>query len=185
MSRRLCPHPGLFHLSAPPRPISPSFFARHFAAAPRPPVRSRLIWLAPVAVGGLALYLAPTPQSLFPAIFASPTLIPCPSSSSSNVHPTIFSPSESDRSISARIYAFIQDRIWEPLLTAKRFAYLFVLFVPVIIFSPIILFGKRRKKYRGDRWGAVWWYGFLVSRMEGAGPTFIKVRFPSSILLFF
>ncbi|KAG5730706.1 hypothetical protein E4T56_gene7719, partial [Termitomyces sp. T112] len=39
----------------------------------------------------------------------------------------------------------------------------------------MLLIGKPKKKYRGDRWGAVWWYGFLVGRMEAAGPTFIKL----------
>uniref|UniRef100_A0A0W0FAP6 Putative ubiquinone biosynthesis protein PKL1 n=1 Tax=Moniliophthora roreri TaxID=221103 RepID=A0A0W0FAP6_MONRR len=38
----------------------------------------------------------------------------------------------------------------------------------------MLLVGKPRKRYHGDGWGAVWWYDFLVSRMEAAGPTFIK-----------
>ncbi|PPQ63785.1 hypothetical protein CVT24_004327 [Panaeolus cyanescens] len=39
----------------------------------------------------------------------------------------------------------------------------------------MILVGKPSKRLRGDTWGAVWWYGLLVSRMEAAGPTFIKL----------
>lgn len=69
----------------------------------------------------------------------------------------------------------LHDKIWEPILTAKRFVYLFFLFMPVILTSPILLVGKPEKRLRGDRWGAVWWYGYLVSKMEAAGPTFIKV----------
>ncbi|KAG6840911.1 hypothetical protein C0991_003253 [Blastosporella zonata] len=75
----------------------------------------------------------------------------------------------------ACIRTFLRNKILEPLLTAKRFIYLFALFIPVILCSPMILIGKPQKKYRGDRWGAMWWYGFLVGRMEAAGPTFIKL----------
>ena len=61
---------------------------------------------------------------------------------------------------------------------------LFVLFIPVIFTSPIILVGPPSKEYKGDRWGAVWWYGYLVQQMEAAGPTFIKVSlfFPSTTI---
>ena len=38
----------------------------------------------------------------------------------------------------------------------------------------MLLVGKPRKRYHGDGWGAIWWYDLLVSRMEAAGPTFIK-----------
>ncbi|KAF8078870.1 hypothetical protein FPV67DRAFT_1466723 [Lyophyllum atratum] len=140
----------------------------------------KALWLIPLA-GGLTLYFAPRPKSLFPTIFSSPTLIPCPSPSpnppagKTAINPTIFSPSESDRSITARIRAFLRDNVWEPILTAKRFIYLFALFIPVIICSPMLLVGEPQKKYRGDRWGAVWWYELLVSKMEAAGPTFIKL----------
>ena len=56
-----------------------------------------------------------------------------------------------------------------------------VLFVPVIVMIPMLLVGASEAKLQGDRWGAVWWYGLLVSRMEAAGPTFIKVRSCNSI----
>ncbi|KAG6914635.1 hypothetical protein DXG01_016196 [Tephrocybe rancida] len=87
----------------------------------------------------------------------------------SSVNLIISSPSEADRAITARIRAFLCSKIWEPLLTAKRFIYLFTLFIPVILCSPMLLIGKPQKKYRGDRWGAVWWYDFLVRKMEAAG----------------
>ncbi len=66
----------------------------------------------------------------------------------------------------------VVGRVWEYVLTAKRFIYLFFLFIPVLISSPVLLVGKSP---RANRWGAIWWYGLLVSRMESAGPTFIKV----------
>jgi len=76
--------------------------------------------------------------------------------------------------------------IFEPLGTTKRFIVLALLFIPVILTAPMLLVGRRReggrrrgrrlsKKDKGQRWGAVWWFGFLVKQMERAGPTFIKV----------
>lgn len=76
--------------------------------------------------------------------------------------------------------------IIEPLGTARRFLYLLILFAPVILTAPMLLVGSRREKGRrrgrkvrkdeaGDRWGAIWWYSFLVKQMERAGPTFIKL----------
>ena len=84
-------------------------------------------------------------------------------------HPPIiiFSPSEHRLSLI--------DYVWEYILTAKRFIYLFFLFMPVLVSSPMLLIGKPKNSLR---WGAVWWYGLLVSRMETAGPTFIKVNNP-------
>jgi hypothetical protein len=76
----------------------------------------------------------------------------------------VFSPSEHRLSLIGRV--------WECILTAKRFIYLVFLFLPVLVSSPLLLVGK---PLSGNRWGAVWWYGLLVSRMEAAGPTFIKV----------
>lgn len=76
--------------------------------------------------------------------------------------------------------------IIEPFGTGRRFIYLLILFLPVIFTAPMLLVGSRREKGRrrgrkvrkdeeGDRWGAIWWYSFLVKQMERAGPTFIKL----------
>lgn len=70
---------------------------------------------------------------------------------------------------------FLRNAILEPLVTAGRFAYLFCIFFPVILASPMLLIGSPSPELQGDRWGAVWWYDLLVLRMERAGPTFIKV----------
>ena len=123
-----------------------------------------LLWLVPFA-GGLAFYLSPTQNAAFSsALFASPTLIPC----SSPLQPTVYSPAEPDRSIPSRILSLLNGMVWEPILTTGRFVYLLFLFMPVILSSPMLLVG-------GERWGAIRWYELLVSRMEAAGPTFIKV----------
>lgn len=69
----------------------------------------------------------------------------------------------------------LTDYIWGPILTARRFIHLFYLFLPVVITMPMLLVGSPDMQMHGDRWGAVWWYDFLVKRMQAAGPTFIKV----------
>ncbi|KAJ7110024.1 hypothetical protein C8R44DRAFT_842462 [Mycena epipterygia] len=163
----------------PARPPSQLLWTRHASSFPgfftRTPIqrfswRRTMFWLVPIA-GGLALYFKPEQQSLIPSMISSPTLIPCQPSR----NPVIASSSDYELTIRARILAFLHDRIWEPILTAKRFVFLFVLFMPVIICSPMILVGKPEKRYRGDRWGAIWWYNLLVSKMETAGPAFIKL----------
>ncbi|KAJ6503344.1 hypothetical protein C8R47DRAFT_199420 [Mycena vitilis] len=164
----------------PARPFSP-LWTRHASSWPgffnRTPIqrfslRRTAFWLVPIA-GGLALYYRPEQTSLIPSIIASPTIIPC--QPPPERHPVIASSSDYELTIGARILSFFHDRVWEPLLTARRFMYLFLLFAPVIICSPMLLVGKPEKRYRGDRWGAVWWYNFLVSKMETAGPAFIKL----------
>ena len=143
----------------------PLFFTR--SPVLRFSLRRHAIWLLPFSAG-LSLYVVPSNpshSSLPPTIFSSPNLIPSPNN-------PLCSPSESLRST---IITFLLDNIWEPILTAKRFIYLFVLFVPVIFSSPMLLIGTPQKRFKGDRWGAVWWYAFLVRTMQSAGPTFIKV----------
>lgn len=172
--------PLLFRLPPSARPRHASTWARHSFFTRTPPIRffisrRHALWLVPVA-GGLTLYLLPRPKSIFPAIFSSPTLIPCPPTQpQTSVSPIIFSPLESDKTMISRVTQLLREHIWEPILTAKRFIYLFVLFVPVIITSPMLLVGKIEKRLKGDSWGAVWWYGLLVRQMKAAGPTFIKV----------
>lgn len=129
-------------------------------------------WLCLVPVGaGLALYTIPSQPAPIPRhVYSSPSLIP-----SRDLNLTILSPSEQHLDVRPRVLAFLRDHIWEPILTARRFVHLFFLFFPVIVTSPMLLVGQTSKRYRGDRWGAVWWYGFLTRQMEAAGPTFIKV----------
>jgi aarF domain-containing kinase len=150
----------------------PGFFNR--TPIPRSFLSSRALWLVPLG-GGLAFCLSPTQNSTFSsAIFASPTLIPC----SCPPQPIIYSPAEPDRSIPSRILSLLNGMVWEPIRTAGRFMHLFFIFIPLILSCPLLLMGGS-----GEGW-VVWWYELLVSKMEAAGPTFIKVgpshRFPLS-----
>jgi aarF domain-containing kinase len=161
--------------------LSPIRHASHWTnnSTPFPPrllLRKPSFWLFPVA-GGISLYFYPRPQPILSQVFASPTLIPCPSHESlTSSESLILSPSEHDLSALERISSLFVDHIWEPILTARRFVHLFFLFIPVILSSPMLLVGSPEQRLQGDRWGAVWWYGYLVAQMDRAGPTFIKVH---------
>ena len=65
--------------------------------------------------------------------------------------------------------------IYEPLATGLRFLHLVVIFVPVILTTPMMLIGSRNRGRDNERSGTLWWYSFLVYAMELAGPAFIKV----------
>lgn len=175
---------GLGHSILKPSPTFPirhhytwkrnSFFFR--SPLPTPRLGRKVFWLVPV-VGGLALWLTPEPQSILPKLLQAKNLIPCPADDvSSQTLPIINSPSESEQSVLRRISSLLRNTIWERIVTAGRFLYLFYLFAPVIVAVPMLLIGRPTEKLQGDKWGAVWWYDFLVVRMERAGPTFIKVR---------
>ena len=154
----------------------------HFPPHPRLRfIKRPAFWVLPVA-GGMSLYFYPRPQPVLSQLVSSPTLIPCPSPESPTSDETlILSPSEHYLSPSQRICTLFVERIWEPILTARRFVHLFFLFIPVILSSPMLLVGSSEERLQGDKWGAVWWYDYLVAQMDRAGPTFIKVR---GILLF-
>lgn len=146
---------------------------------PFPPQRRlvNIITLGVPLVGGSILYFYPSEQSPVPTILASPTVIPCTDGDSCprsfQTH-QMSSPNEEDKTVIRRVLDVLRDRIWEPLCTGARFLHLFVLFAPVILTSPMLFVGQPHNK-RGDRWGALWWYKFLVAQMQRAGPTFIKV----------
>ena len=131
--------------------------------------RTHVLLALPVSAGLGLFLLTPAPSPALAAL-SSAELIPCPPRP-----PTIFSPSEADRTVAAAVHRLLRDNLWEPILTAKRFVYLLFLFAPVFLASPMLLVGRPQRALKGDKWGAVWWYGLLVSRMEAAGPTFIKV----------
>ncbi|KAH9937298.1 ABC1-domain-containing protein [Fomitopsis serialis] len=140
------------------RSFSSQFFTR--TAAPTPSLYRKLLLLVPVA-GGIVLYASPEPHTGKTSFFTSDKLIPCPVAAQPVFEPTILSPAEpEDQRITWRIVVLVREYIWEPILTARRFVQLCFLFVP---------------RFSGDRWGAVWWYGFLTSQMQRAGPTFVKL----------
>lgn len=98
--------------------------------------------------------------------------------------PVYMVPSTTEERIT--ISYLLQTYILEPISTFFRFLHLALLFGPVILTSPMLLVGSTTGTTQGgpgagrnteetERWGAIWWHGFLVAQMERAGPTFIKV----------
>lgn len=73
------------------------------------------------------------------------------------------------------LYLFIDNYFVEPIATGLRFLHLVIIFVPVIFTIPAIWLGSRQSARDNERTGTLWWYDFLVSSMERAGPAFIKV----------
>jgi len=73
------------------------------------------------------------------------------------------------------IYFFIDLYIFEPIATGLRFLHLVIIFVPVLLTVPMIWVGGRIQDRDNEKWGTLWWYGFLVRSMERAGAAFIKV----------
>lgn len=106
-------------------------------------------------------------------------------------------------SVFRRIYRLLNRYIFEPLGTGRRFLYLAMLFLPVIITSPVLMLewigtkeppssssdgtagstgsasassaGRQRRSSQKERYTTQLWYRFLVKQMELAGPTFIKL----------
>lgn len=86
-----------------------------------------------------------------------------------------------------RVLLTFRDYIYNPIATCFRFVQLVVLFGPVIVSLPMVLFGPITfhdflSENVGDlvfkskdRLGAVLWYKYLTWTMELAGPSFIKV----------
>lgn len=86
-----------------------------------------------------------------------------------------------------RILLVFNDYVYSPVATCLRFLQLVVLFGPVIVSLPMILFGPITVHdflsenvgdlvfKSKDRLGAVIWYKYLTWTMELAGPSFIKV----------
>ncbi|KAI8075495.1 uncharacterized protein B0P05DRAFT_588526 [Gilbertella persicaria] len=72
-----------------------------------------------------------------------------------------------------RILNWLDDHVLEPVLTLRRLIHILILFVPVALTSPAVFFGHMDEE--GEKTGTLWWYDFLASQMERAGPTFIKL----------
>ncbi|KAI1503450.1 hypothetical protein F5X99DRAFT_375272 [Biscogniauxia marginata] len=73
------------------------------------------------------------------------------------------------------VILYLDLYLWEPICTGVRFCHLFLIFVPVILAVPAIWVGRRQPHRDNERPGTLWWYNFLVSSMETAGPAFIKL----------
>ncbi|KAL9105518.1 MAG: hypothetical protein Q9227_009315 [Pyrenula ochraceoflavens] len=75
-----------------------------------------------------------------------------------------------------KTFTFALDHyVYEPIATTFRFLHLVLIFVPVIITVPAIWIGPRQHDHNHERSGTLWWFQFLVSSMERAGPAFIKL----------
>ena len=96
--------------------------------------------------------------------------------------PSIPAPSPSPKPIVLRVWHAVSLYVIEPLLVCKRFILLALIFAPVVLATPLLFVGtvSTYKDQDGhlvesDRWGALLWYRLLVSQMEMAGPTFVKL----------
>ncbi|KAI8082860.1 uncharacterized protein BX664DRAFT_339245 [Halteromyces radiatus] len=70
------------------------------------------------------------------------------------------------------ILHFLDHWLLEPLLTLRRFVHILLLFTPVLLSSPALVLGNVKNE---DTSGSLWWYDFLATQMERAGPSFIKL----------
>ncbi len=154
---------------------------QHSGGARKPPnSRSRILIVSgSAALAWVAWHNTATISSL-PALAPS-----APPSSPVPAPPHTAYPARSPAEPRPSLLALLNRYLLEPALTLVRFIHLALLFGPVILTAPMLLVGSTTVQSRRgarptggeeERWGAVWWYGFLVKQMERAGPTFIKVR---------
>lgn len=165
-----------------PRPSTVSLISKQHFKFTSPPrfsgSRARPFSLALIPIlGGTTLYLDNSESAVKPIEepAAEEFLIP-------NGHS--IAELEASPSLSWRIIYLFRDYVIEPISTTGRFIHLAILFLPVILLSPLLLLElidgstdrrRGRAKRVTERSTTKWWYGFLVGQMARAGPTFIKV----------
>ena len=140
---------------------------------PEVPKRRFVLILLPFILGGYLYTDRKRNKPPLHKVIASPSLIPTHEDPLLPLPPLASSPLEPN--ISNIIAGFLRRKLVEPIRIGLRFLHLIWIFAPVVIAVPLLLLGT----VEGDsteRWGALVWYDFLVSRMQTAGPTFIKVR---------
>ena len=136
-------------------------------------------------------YLALVPLGVAPLIHLDANESPLASSTIPDAQQTptsqdvtLDSESEEPPGIFGRIYLLLDRFLLEPLGTTRRFLYLVILFLPVLMTAPILALEfvgestapiDKSNKHRHEKRTTRWWYQFLVKQMERAGPTFIKV----------
>lgn len=70
----------------------------------------------------------------------------------------------------------IEDYVIDPLITFGRFCQLSLIFVPVLLLSPICWFGRKDKRSQVRvRSGAILWFRLMRKAAELAGASFIKL----------
>ncbi len=178
------PSPWMARLLTPTRSSTPSSSRhQHSWSFPHPPRRRYgFVFLSAGAIGFLAYRHLTSDRSAYP-----PTGSIIPLNPTTNTAHAAY-PTHSAAEAHWTLVSIFHRYILEPILTIVRFLHLTLLFGPVILTAPMLLIGRpgsggRRGKRAAsgmkvedeERWGAVWWYGFLVKQMERSGPTFIKV----------
>ncbi|KAI9249159.1 hypothetical protein BDA99DRAFT_222135 [Phascolomyces articulosus] len=84
-------------------------------------------------------------------------------------------PQTSIKRLFYELLRIFDEWILEPLLTFRRFVHIVFIFAPVILITPAVLIGSRVEAEQDEKRGTLWWFDFLASQMERAGPTFIKL----------
>ena len=152
------------------QPLKPLLGKSVHQGAPR---QRFILVLLPFMLGGGYLYIdrqrnKPPIHEVIASSAFIPThedpLLPLPPLASSPLEPSIYN----------IIAGFLRRKLIEPIRTGLRFLHLIWIFAPVVIAVPLLLLGTVEDDST-ERWGALVWYDFLVSRMQKAGPTFIKV----------
>ena len=152
------------------QPLKPLLGKSVHQGAPR---QRFILVLLPFILGGGYLYIdrkrnKPPIHEVIASSSFIPThedpLLPLPPLASSPLEPSIYN----------IIAGFLRRKLIEPIRTGLRFLHLIWIFAPVVIMVPLLLLGTVEDDST-ERWGALVWYDFLVSRMQKAGPTFIKV----------
>lgn len=137
------------------------------------PKRRFILVLLPFILGSGYLYMdRKRNKPPLHEVIASSSFIPTHEDPLLPLPPLASSPLEP--SISNIIADFLRRKFIEPIRTGLRFLHLVWVFAPVVIMVPLILLGTVEDDST-ERWGALVWYDLLVSRMQQAGPTFIKV----------
>jgi len=144
------------------------------------PRRRFVLVLLPFVLGGYLYADRKRNKPPLHEVIASSSFIPTHEDPLLPLPPLASSPLEPG--ISNIVADFLRRKLIEPIRTGLRFLHLIWIFAPVVIAVPLLLLGTVEDDT--ERWGALVWYDFLVSRMQKAGPTFIKVRTFNQIVVF-
>jgi hypothetical protein len=126
----------------------------------------------PIAAGGVPLTVAPLLYDRHP---------PRTDEHRHEDRIVTYSSSNGSNTLWTRIKNVLAAWIGEPVLTTWRFAILFMLFFPVLLTSPLLLFGSDSNG--SPSYLSICWYDWLTKQMQRAGPTFVKVRPFSPVII--
>jgi len=124
--------------------------------------------------GGIVLLLGGTSLGVVPFIYSEHALSKTSASTVDDCDIEEALLKEDEDSLWTRLSCTLSRWFLEPILTFRRFIYLFLLFSPVLLTSPLLLLGP--ESINGSASGlSLWWYKFLTRQMQCAGPTFVKL----------